>query len=204
VTGLRERSKLKRRQTILSAAETLFRKNGYSQTTIDEIASAADVSVGTLYSYFGSKGGVLSALMLPIVDNMEEKAARIIANPPRRGVDATAAIFEAYRFNDDWKSLHILNAFDYNTTDSSDAALDEIRMAFERVKRRQLRELLEKLAQQNKFPDALDFDDVVAVLFMILMSHFDDYLAAKGEMTYEEMSVNMHRRLRVMFECWEI
>lgn len=204
MTGLRERSKLKRRQTILSAAETLFRKNGYSQTTIDEIASAADVSVGTLYSYFGSKGGVLSALMLPIVDNMEEKAARIIANPPRRGVDATAAIFEAYRFNDDWKSLHILNAFDYNTTDSSDAALDEIRMAFERVKRRQLRELLEKLAQQNKFPDALDFDDVVAVLFMILMSHFDDYLAAKGEMTYEEMSVNMHRRLRVMFECWEI
>jgi len=203
VTGLRERSKLKRRQTILSAAETLIRTNGYSQTTIDEIASAADVSVGTLYSYFGSKGGVLSALMLPIVDSMEEKAARIIANPPKKGVDATAAMFEAYRFNDDWKSLNILAAFDSNTADRSDTALDEIRVAFETVKKRQLRELLEKLAQHKKFPAALDFDDVVAVLFMILMSHFEDYLSAKGEMTYEEMTVNMHRRLRVMFECWE-
>ncbi|MEM8696445.1 MAG: TetR/AcrR family transcriptional regulator [Pseudomonadota bacterium] len=204
MTGLRERSKQKRRQTILSAAEALIRQNGYSQTTIDEIASAADVSVGTLYSYFGSKGGVLSALMLPIVDNMEEKAARIIANPPKRGVDAVAAIFEAYRFNDDWKSLNILAAFAPYSTDRADSALDDIKIAFERVKKRQLRELLEKLADRSVFPDSLDIDDVVALLYMLLISHFEDYLAARGEMHYEEMIVNMQRRLRVMFECWEV
>ncbi|WP_299322567.1 TetR/AcrR family transcriptional regulator [Parasphingopyxis sp.] len=184
-------------------ADTLIRQNGYGQTTIEEIATSADVSVGTLYSYFGSKGGVLGALMLPIVDQMERRAAKIIDNPPERGVDAMAAIFEAYRFNDDWKSLNILAAFAHDSADRGDAALEDIRKAFERVKKRQLRELLDRLVDQGKFPPTLDLDDVVALLYMLLISHFEDYLAARGAMPYEEMMVNMQRRLRVMFEYWE-
>ena len=53
MTGLRERSKLRRRKLVVDAAEKLFREKGYVGTTIENIASSADVSIGSLYSAFG-------------------------------------------------------------------------------------------------------------------------------------------------------
>lgn len=53
--GLRER---KRRQTRKAIAETglrLFLKNGYDETTLDEIAATVDIARRTFFSYFESK-----------------------------------------------------------------------------------------------------------------------------------------------------
>jgi AcrR family transcriptional regulator len=40
---------------ILAAAEKLFLRNGYEQTTTRDIASASDIATGTLFNYFPSK-----------------------------------------------------------------------------------------------------------------------------------------------------
>lgn len=50
-------SKTKRR--IYEAASNLFHEQGYKSTTLNDIAKAADVSTGTLYRYFPSKGDFL-------------------------------------------------------------------------------------------------------------------------------------------------
>ena len=57
--GLRERKKQRTRQTILKAAFDLFAKRGYAQTTLEDIAEAAEVSTGTLFAYFRSKEQIL-------------------------------------------------------------------------------------------------------------------------------------------------
>ncbi len=57
-----EQARLTRRN-ILDAAEQLFLSDGYGATTITAIAAAADVSVDTVYTAFGSKRGVLTTLM---------------------------------------------------------------------------------------------------------------------------------------------
>ena len=62
-TGLRERKKLERRRRILSAASQLFAERGYDSVTTSEIASAADVGVGTLFRYAGSKAELLVSVM---------------------------------------------------------------------------------------------------------------------------------------------
>jgi len=51
------------RQQILDAAGALFFENGYSGTSMDSIAQAAGVAVETVYAAFGSKSGVLNALV---------------------------------------------------------------------------------------------------------------------------------------------
>jgi AcrR family transcriptional regulator len=57
--GLRERKKQKTRDTIIKVAMDLFAERGYEQTTIAEIAEAAEVSPRTIFAYFPSKEDIV-------------------------------------------------------------------------------------------------------------------------------------------------
>lgn len=55
ITERKEREKLARREEIISAAEKLFFTKGLQQTSMDDIATEAELSKGTLYLYFQGK-----------------------------------------------------------------------------------------------------------------------------------------------------
>ena len=60
------------RRRVLDAAVRLFVEHGYHSTTIESIATAADVSVETIYKRFGSKAGMLRAARDAAVANAPE------------------------------------------------------------------------------------------------------------------------------------
>lgn len=76
----REREKLQRRETIISAAKELFYENGYQTTTMEDIAAAAEVSKGTLYLYFDSKDELYISVVLEGFQIIDEKLAEITAS----------------------------------------------------------------------------------------------------------------------------
>ena len=84
--GLRERKKVQTRLDIEREAFRLFDRQGYANTTVEQIAEAANVSPRTFYRYFGVKEALL------LSDDYIEPIIEAFANAP-----ADLPIVEAYR-----------------------------------------------------------------------------------------------------------
>jgi AcrR family transcriptional regulator len=59
--GRVDRRKQKTRQAVIAAAMRLFRRDGFDEVTMEQIAEAADIAKGTLYSHFPAKEAIVSA-----------------------------------------------------------------------------------------------------------------------------------------------
>ena len=59
---------IRKRRAILEAATTLFLRNGYRGTSMDEIAALAAVSKQTVYKHFADKERLFSAIVTAAVD----------------------------------------------------------------------------------------------------------------------------------------
>ena len=76
-SGLRERKKLKTRESIQRTALRLFEKQGYEETTIEQIAAAAEISPSTFFNYFPTKEDVV------LYDAYDPVAIRMFLERPK-------------------------------------------------------------------------------------------------------------------------
>lgn len=68
--GRRQRKKAGTRAALLGSAKTLFEKQGFSRTTIQQIADSADVSERTFFRYFQSKDDLLLPQFRTFLDDV--------------------------------------------------------------------------------------------------------------------------------------
>src|SRR5258708_13143878 len=75
--GLRERKKLKTKEAIQREALRLIEAQGYAETTIEQIAAAAEISPSTFFNYFPTKEDVV------LFDAYDPVAIRMLLERPK-------------------------------------------------------------------------------------------------------------------------
>jgi AcrR family transcriptional regulator len=98
--GLRERKKLKTRESIQREAMRLISKQGFEQTTVEQIAAAVEISPSTFFNYFPSKEDVVlyDAYDPVIIELMSERPpGEPLSKSFRIVLEAMDGIFERDR-----------------------------------------------------------------------------------------------------------
>src|SRR6478672_13350113 len=90
--SLRDRKRERTRRALIDAAADLFERKGYDETTVAEIAAAADIGTRTFFSYFASKEDIL----FPDSDTRTRIAIQAIADhdPAEGPVDVLVRALE--------------------------------------------------------------------------------------------------------------
>jgi len=88
VLGLRERKKARTKAEIQRQALRLFNEQGYAETSVDQIAAAAEVSPSTFFRYFPTKDDVV------LSDFMDERTMQLLIDAPA-DLDPLAALRHA-------------------------------------------------------------------------------------------------------------
>lgn len=108
---------------MLDAARELFETKGYETTTVREIAQAAAVSVGSVFTTFASKGDILSQVMADRLDALYGELDRLAPHLRGSTSDRLRSIFAIhYAFETRRTRLflaHIAAAYNWTLSPSS-------------------------------------------------------------------------------------
>ena len=74
----KEREKQQRANDILEAARMLFETKGFLNTTLQDVAKAAEISVGLIYRYFESKEDIFASLALKGAEQLDQEIDTIL------------------------------------------------------------------------------------------------------------------------------
>ena len=84
-----------RRKDILDAAQRLFVRQGFNETTVGDIAEEAGMGTGTMYLYFPSKEHVLEGLHLRFRDESEARIAAVAVDAFERAAAGETVDYRA-------------------------------------------------------------------------------------------------------------
>src|SRR5450631_522651 len=74
----KERERLRRANDIVEAARRVFETKGFLNTTLQDVANEAEISVGLIYRYFESKEDIFASLALKGAKQFDKDLASIL------------------------------------------------------------------------------------------------------------------------------
>lgn len=95
LAGRRLRKKAQLQTLIMRHAVRLFRERGFDATTMEQIASEADVAKRTLYAYFPVKEAIISFYWKSNVEKNADRFGQLLSEYPDTRSRLTAVFFSA-------------------------------------------------------------------------------------------------------------
>lgn len=164
---LRERKKAQVREQILASAERLIQTQGFEETTMRQIAAAAELSYQTLYNYFPTKGDILLQLLGRRVRDLHDDYASLLQSFEN---NLLAALDELTRqaldllMGEDRTLWRIAMVEMLNQAQGSTQVLDLIDTLFRRV----LEDLLESARRTGELSPAVSIPMLAGTLFDLM------------------------------------
>ena len=194
--SLRQLKKEKTTRAILAAASARFTTDGIETATMELIAADAEVSVGTLYNYFGSKQSLLIALFEDEVGEMLEAGGEAVSED----VDPLAAV------------THLFNAYlDVMVATDTELLKEVLRFslgggeAVQELARldgqllTQLSGVLTIHRDAGRLSAEISIDDAVFVLYSVLITELLMHLSFDG-FTQADLIDSVARRVELVFK----
>jgi len=97
--GLREEKKQEQRRAILAVALELFRAQGFDATRVSDITDRLRISEGTFFNYFPSKGAVLDAAAVDLLDRATALLHRDVADHDRPALERLGELVVEFSAN---------------------------------------------------------------------------------------------------------
>jgi AcrR family transcriptional regulator len=198
--GLRARQKADRHARIIQAATALFATDGYDAVRMETIAAMAEVSAGTVYNYFPTKGDLLVAIVSREVEEVLQAGESTIQAPPPDVIAALGQLVHGYYDH----SLHYLSKDMWRTAmamtiQSPDSASSQHYVALDARLRGQVVALLAALQTRGHLRAMLDPVAVGAVVFHNLDAMFRIFVTTDQSLTALRNAVDdQHRALAVL------
>ena len=166
----KEREKERRRQQIIVAAKRVFSEKGFNKSTMEDIASEAELSPGTLYLYFKNKEELYASLSLRILQYLHIRVEHVNKetelSPEQKLEKLIEAMYDVYDFD----PLIIINMFHLQSSETLKNLSPRLMTQIEELSRKSIgaissifREGVEKGVFIEKHPVALS--DIFWALF---------------------------------------
>lgn len=177
----------KRRSTksrIVKAAWNLFYKNGYDNTTVEDIITASKTSKGTFYHYFKGKEALLNSLSYLFDQKYEELAA--VIDPDMSAYDKLLflnhELFHMIETSVDINLLAYLYSSQLTTKDKKSLA-DKKRFYYKWVS-----EIIDEALESGKFSNTSTTEDLMNIYAMYERALLYDWALFKGKFSLTEQS----------------
>ncbi|MEM6577360.1 MAG: TetR/AcrR family transcriptional regulator [Pseudomonadota bacterium] len=200
MSGLRERQKADREKRILKAAVTKFRAQGYHAVRIEDLADAAEVSVGTVYNYYRTKGDILIATVAMEVEEVLAAGAEIVSAPPAGVHDALCTLIFVYYDHSlkylskqMWRSAMALSIEASETPNGMRYAELDQQLAF------QVTELILALRSRGDIRDDVDPMALGQVIFNNLNQMFVEFVKNE-KTTLKKLKTDVERQMQPLSE----
>lgn len=197
MAGLRARQKAQREARFLDAALSIFRARGFDAARMEQIAEMAELSIGTLYNYFPTKGDLLVAIVVLETADTLAAGVDVLENPPREVTDALMALAESwyshsFRLLDKslWRHAFAMMIERPDAPASMRFAENDARL------RRQLADLITELQSRGRVRADVDVEDTALCVFNLIDRTFMRFIT-EDAMTREELADLLRRQLRI-------
>lgn len=200
MTGLRDRKKKEVRHRIIQAARDLFASDGIDDTTMEDVARAADVSVATVYNYFGSKAALLVAGVAEETDRMITLGAKVLTRPGSNPVKATQRLLGVYL--EDFASwdprlLREVLSASFHRTGGEQLTMELAAMDQRLIE--QMRTLLAHFRSTGKLNPKVEAYEATMLLFSTFLTQLIMFISIEG-ITTTDLHDQVARQVELAFD----
>jgi AcrR family transcriptional regulator len=204
VMNRRERKKQQISNDIISNAKILFQKESYNGTTLEDIAVAADIGIGTIYNYYHSKADLFLSIVTDELKANLGKTRLKALDAKENIVDQTIELIInlaqplQVTKKEMWKELIAVAIGQPNTDNRHLNSLIEYDSQFVIKLNEFFAELKNKGALSNVFPS----ETAATVIFYNILTSYLFYLY-NPEKTMDELTESISEQVQFILEGWE-